>query len=125
MRIDKKDEIRRSPRSKAETLQMAKEALRANKKEWFLDGVLVPHLRDLQIQKVNPLSPRDFRVYSFHPEDIWKIAYGVITEEDLEEAAKNLPDIGLSTAEREVQIKKLDAEIEALEAQIEKELKKL
>ena len=123
--IDKKGELFRSPISKAEVLEMAKEALREGKKKWFFDGILVPHLKNVQIQRATILSPEDFRVYSFSIESAWKLGYCVITEDDLVRAVGTLPDIGLASAERDAQIKKIDMEIAALEGQIKRELEKL
>ena len=61
----------------------------------------------------------------FDRDDYWKLAYWILREEDLERAVETLPDIGLSFAEKDIQIKKIDKEIAAFESQIEKELKKL
>lgn len=104
---------------------MLKEALAEGKKKSFMENILIPRVKDVQIQRANPLGDVDFRVYSFSPESVWKVVYAVITEKDLEEAVATLPEIGLSTAERDAQIKKIDAEIATLEGQVEKELKKL
>jgi hypothetical protein len=119
---DKKDAILRGPISKQEVLELCREALRENRRKFFFN-LLVQHVKAVQIRKSDPMSDRDFRVYVFHPDDIWKIAYAVITEKDLEEAVKELPDIGLTSIEKETQVKVLDSEIAALEDQIEKELK--
>jgi hypothetical protein len=121
--VDKKGELFSSPISKVEVFGMLKEALAEGKKRWFMDSILIPHVKNVQIQRATPLGDSDFRVYSFSPETVWKLAYAVITEKDLEEAVATLPDIGLATAERNVQIKKIDMEIAALEGKIEKELK--
>jgi hypothetical protein len=122
--IDKKGDILRSPYSKAEVLTLAKEALRKNRKELFFDGVLIPHLRDAQNQNDIALFPESVRRGICSERNFWKLAYLLITERDLEESVKALPDIGLSESEKDAQVKALDAEITALEGQIEKELKK-
>jgi hypothetical protein len=122
--IEKKREVLNQPHTKAELLEMAKDALREHKKEFF-DEMLASHLRDCQ----NPewghiLAPLHLRMF-FRPGDEWKLIYWIITEEDIEKAMKTLPDIGLSTVEKNAEIKKLDTEIAAIEDQIGKELKKL
>lgn len=123
--LEEKREILSLPLTKAETLEMAKSALRENRR-LYLDEFLAKHLSDCQTQNVDaPLSPRSFQLGCFFNDDYWKLIYAIIKEEDLEKAAKTLPDVGLSSAERNAQIKALDAKIAALEGQIEKELKKL
>jgi hypothetical protein len=122
--IDKKSVMLRSPRSKPEVLELAKEALRKNRKDLFLDGVLVSHLKDAQNQHDIALHPDSVRMGICGGRNFWKLAYCIITEEDIEEAVKALPDIGLSENERDAQVKKIDEEIANLESQVEKELKK-
>ena len=123
--LEKKKELLRLPLTKTETLEMAKSALRENRR-LYLDEFLAKHLSDCQTQNVDaPLSPRSFSIGYFGRDDYWKLIYGIITEKSLEKAAETLPDIGLPAAEREAKTKKIDDEIAALESQIEKELKKL
>lgn len=123
--IEKKRELLGLPLTKAETLEMAKTALRENR-QLYLDELLAKHLSDCQTQNVDaPLSPRSISISYFGRDDYWKLIYGIITEESLEKAAKMLPDIGLPAAERDAKIKKIDEEIATLESQIEKELKKV
>lgn len=123
--IDKKGEIFSAPRSKAETLELALDALRENWKKFFFEELLVPHLRDCQTGVDTFLSPDRIRVHLFTERNIWRLAYQIITEEDVKKAAAMLPDIGISCAERDAQIKKLDLEIAALERQVQKELENL
>jgi len=123
--IDKKHELLRSPITKAEVLAMAKDALKENRRKWFFDGILVDHLKDVQAQRAVPMRPEDFRVHHFAIEQLWRLAYCVITEKDLEEAVKMLPDIGISCSERDKEIARLDMEIATLESRIEQELKKI
>jgi len=122
--IEKKREVLNQPHTKAELLEMAKDALREYKKEFF-DEMLASHLRACQ----NPegghiLAPLHIKMF-FNRDDEWKLVYWIVTEGDLEKAMKTLPDIGLSEKDRGLEIKKLDEEIAALEGQIEKELRKL
>jgi len=123
-KIDKKHELLRSPITKAEVLEMCLAGLRENREKYFFEGIL-SHLKDVQIQRAAPLRPEDFRVHQFAIEQLWKLAYSVISEEDLKKAVKMLPDIGISCAERDKEIARLDGEIAALEDQIEKELRKV
>ena len=122
--IDKKTELLTAPLTKSETLELAKDALREGRKEIFLDGILMPHLRLCQERKDSFLDRNASSVRLLRPEHAWKLLYWVITEKDLLEASKNLPDDGLPEAEREAQIKKVDAEIVALVNQTEKELQR-
>jgi hypothetical protein len=122
--LERKKEVLLLPLTKAETLSMAKEALKENKR-LYLNEFLAKHLSDCQTQNVDaPLSPRSMMAASGR-EDYWKLGYWILQEEDLERAAETLPDIGLSFAEKNAQIQKIDKEIAAFESQIEKELKKL
>ena len=125
-KIDKKAEVLSLPYSKAETLELALDALKENRKKWFFDELLVPHLKDCQVGRSTFLDPNVNKVYLFTDRNIWKLAYQVITENDVRAAIEMLPDpdIGISSSDRAAQIKKLDAEIAALESQVE-DLKKL
>jgi hypothetical protein len=126
--IDKKAEVLSLPYSKAETLELALDALKENRKKWFFDELLVPHLKDCQEARGGAtfLDPNNVRVHLFTERNIWKLAYQIITESDVRAAIEMLPDpdIGISSSERTRQIKKLESEISALENQAE-ELKKL
>ena len=123
--IDKKGEIFNAPRSKAETLELALDALKENWKKFFFEELIVPHLKDCQTGRDTFLNPSTIRVHLFTERNIWWLAYRIITEEDVKKAAAMLPDIGISCAERDAQIKKVDLEIAALERQIQKELENL
>ena len=120
-KIDKKAEVLSLPYSRAETLELALDALKENRKKWFFDELLVPHLKDCQVGRSTFLDPNVNRVYLFTDRNIWKLAYQVITENDVRAAIEMLPDpdIGISSSDRAAQIKKLDAEIAALEGQVE------
>jgi len=120
--IDKKHELLTAPLTKPETLELAKDALREGRKEIFLDGILMPHLRACQERKDSFLDRGASSVRLLPPDHAWKLLYWIITEKDLVEASQKLPDDGLPEAEREAQIKKVDGEIAALVRQTEKEL---
>jgi hypothetical protein len=123
--IDKKHNIFDQPFSKSYTLELLKTALRKKNKEWFFDNVLVPHARDCQIHASGPLSEPAMRLNIGNPDKVWKMMYHLITDKDLEEAVATLPDIGMSIQEKEAAITAIDKEIEALQSQIETELKKV
>lgn len=48
-KIDKKAEVLSLPYSKAETLELALDALKENRGKWFFEELLVPHLKDCQV----------------------------------------------------------------------------
>jgi len=120
-KIDEKVEVLSLPYSKAETLELALDALKENRKKWFFDELLVPHLKDCQVGRSTFLDPNVNRVYLFTDRNIWKLAYQIFTEKDIRAGIEMLgdPDIGISSSDRAAQIKKLDAEIAALETQVE------
>lgn len=125
-KIDKKAEVLSLPYSKAETLALALDALKEYQKKYFLEDLLVPHLKDCQTGRANFLDPNVNRVHVATERNLWKLVYRIITEDDIKAALEMLPDpdIGISSSARTQQIKKLDAEIAELESQIE-EIKKL
>jgi len=125
-KIDEKVEVLSLPYSREETLELALDSLRENRKKWFFDELLTPHLVDCQVGRASFLHPDSVRVHLFTERNIFKLAYQIIKEEDVREAVAMLPDpdIGISSSDRAAQIKKLDAEIAALETQVE-DLKKL
>ena len=125
-KIDKKAEVLSLPYSKAETLELALDSLKENRKKYFLEDLLVPHLKDCQTGRATFLDPNVNRVYVATERNLWKLVYRIITEDDIKAAIEMLPDpdVGISSSARTQQIKKLDAEIAELEAQVEG-LKKL
>lgn len=122
--VDKKGAIIRAPRCKAETIALAKEALREGRKQWFFEGILLKNLKDFQNQADHFMSEISMK-YLLGSDKAWKIAYWIITDKDIENAAGMLPDIGLSVVERDAQMKAIDKEIAELERQIENDFKKL
>jgi hypothetical protein len=125
--IDEKAELFRSPLTIAETLKLAKDALRKARRKWFFEERLVSHIKAVQMRQSLPFDPLHLRLlFDFNPDEIWKLALWIISEGDLEEAAKMLPpDVGMTSEEMNEKIKKIDKEIEGIESQIEKELKKV
>ena len=123
--IDRKGEILNEPYSKSFTLEVLKEALRAGRKQRFLDELLVSHVRDVQTHADTPLSDSAMRMHFGDERRLWKMLFALITEKDLEAAVSQLPDIGMSSGEKEAALLKIDEEIEVLQAQIKKELEKL
>jgi hypothetical protein len=125
-KIDKKAEVLSLPYSKAETLELALDALKENRKKWFFDELLVPHLKDCQVGRSTFLDPNVNKVHLFTDRNIFKLAYQIIDEDTIRAAIEMLPDpdIGISSSARTQQIKKLDLEIAELESQVE-DLKKL
>jgi hypothetical protein len=124
-KIDKKAEVLSLPYSKADTLELALDALKENRKKWFFDELLVPHLKDCQTGRSTFLDPNVNRVHVATERNLWKLVYRIITEDDIRAAIEMLPDdVGISSSARTQQIKKLDLEIAALESQVE-DLKKL
>lgn len=125
-KIDKKAEVLSLPYSKAETLELALEALKENRKKWFLEDLLVPHLKNCQLGLSTFLDPNTLSVHIAKERNIWKLFYRIVAEEDIKAAIEMLPDpdIGISSSARTQQIKKLDLEIAELESQVE-DLKKL
>ena len=122
--IDKKHDIFDAPYSKAHTLAQAKIVLKEKRREWFIENVLVKHLQYCQIHAGGFFADPIMRVDMGREDRLWKMLFNVITEKDLEEAAAMLPDIGMTHEEKEAEIRKIDAEIEALEGQLEKDMKK-
>jgi DNA repair exonuclease SbcCD ATPase subunit len=123
--IDKKAETFTLPRSREETLELALDALKENWKKFFFEELLVPHLKDCQTGMTSFLNPDNVRVHLFTERNIWRLAYQIITEEDVKKAVEMLPDTGISSTDRDAAIKKLDLEILALEREIKKELENL
>ncbi len=122
--VDRKGEVFDQPYSKSYTLELLKRGLKEKRKEWFC-GALAQHARDCQVHAAGPLDEANVRLGLGDERKIWKMVYAIISEEDLEEAVATLPDIGMSVAEKEAEIKKIDAEIETLKRQIKIELDKL
>ena len=123
--IDRKHEIFDLPFSKDYTLALMKRGLREKRKQWFFDDVLVRHAKDCQIHATDPLGEPAMRLQIGNESKVWKMMYAVITEGDLEAAVATLPDIGMSLAEKEAGIRKIDEEIKALQEQIKKEFESL
>ncbi len=115
--IDQKQAVLDKPHSRSEILESLKAGLKEGRKKWFMDDCLIPYIKSKQSMPDGYLSAEDLTVHVFTPLNCWKLAFGAITEKDLEEAVSGLPE-GITMADREKEIAKIDAEIGRLQKQI-------
>jgi len=122
--IDRKHDLFRAPRSKSETIALAKDALREGYEQYFFP-MLVGQLKDFQMRRANFLSPEATRVHFFNDVNLWRWVYSFVSDGVIDRAGEMLPEDGLSEKDRDLAIKKIDQEISDLEGRIEKELRKI
>jgi hypothetical protein len=108
-----------SPITKEELLTEAKKNLREFK-ENFRRGPFADHLRQCQIEKKIPFGMNLYE-HVFNPQNGFRYSLLAISEKDIEEAVKQLEDIGVPEAERLAKIEKINKEIDELSSGIVKE----
>ena len=119
--LHERGEVQRSPMTPQETLAIAKSTLIERRKSIFMEELLIPHLKDVQNKASDFLPPTALRVHFLDELKLFRWVYGSwITERDLEEAVKSLPNIGMNLEERKKKIEVIDKKIAAFEAEIEK-----
>jgi hypothetical protein len=117
--LDERAVILNSPFTVTETLEVAKKALEDGRKTFFMDELLVKHLKRIQA-RVDNFSPVAIRQNFINDLNLYRLIYNVIDETDLIEAAKALDNIGMPRAERETKVESINKKVKALENEIEK-----
>lgn len=118
--VQEKNEVDRSPLTKEELLSVCKKTLREGLTEHFLNELLVSHLKDVQIRRLEFLHPSLLSTYFATDRNLQKWFFAILTEELLAKAIQSLPDIGIPAKDRERKVADLEKKISDLEAQIEK-----
>jgi polyhydroxyalkanoate synthesis regulator phasin len=117
--LDERAVILNSPFTVSETLEVAKKSLEDGRKTFFMDELLVKHLKRIQA-RVDNFSPVAIRQNFINDLNLYRLIYNVIDEIDLIEAAKVLDNIGMPRAERETKVESINRKVKALENEIEK-----
>ena len=121
--IKEKDELLTGPISKVELLTLAKEQYAKHRKEFAVDGLLKNHLAACQKSgRAFPFEPTEIKVHSMIELNLWRLFFLVFTPKDIEEVIATLPDIGISTEEREKKIKEIYKKVKHLTGQLDEEL---
>jgi hypothetical protein len=118
---DRRTELLTEPATREETLEQAKSRLQGGKKA-FIVSLLADHLTFCQESCVAPFSDLDLKMHLFDESKAWKLFFFSVTEGDLDEAFKSLPKIGISQADRDAAVKKIDDEIAAIRKEIDQDL---
>ena len=117
--LDERAVILNSPFTVSEALEVAKKSLEDGRKTFFMDELLVKHLKRIQA-RVDNFSPVAIRQNFINDLNLYRLIYNVIDETDLIEAAKALDNIGMPRAERETKVESINKKVKALENEIEK-----
>ena len=118
---DEKNELIRSPLPKAELLALARVSLAEHRAE-VLD-ILVAHLKKCQDggERSHPFDPISLRLYEFPEDKAYRLFYLALGDTDLKEAVSRLPDVGVDRATREAKVKEINAEIDRLTSEADKD----
>ncbi len=114
---DERHEVLVTPRTREEMLFFAKEQL-AKGKQQALRKLLGEHLAVCHRQRGEPFNPAEVRVNLLTDGNLWLAYFLLITDEDLEAACADLPEIGKPQAEIEARVKQINDEIASLVDQI-------
>jgi len=121
---DQRSELLSGAVTKEEVLKNAKESLHGGKRS-FINSLMSEHLKVCQEKNIMPFSHKNLKIHLLDESKVWKLFFFSVSEKDLEEAVALLPDIGMSTKEREGKIKEIDKEIFRLSKLIKDELQGL
>lgn len=114
----------RHPVSKEEFLEKAKEQLQSGK-DSLIERLVREMLAGCQQRNALPFNITGMRLTMFPQEKAWELFFLACTEEHLEKAVAQLPDIGISTKDREAKLKELDAEISRIMQALKDDLESL
>ena len=114
---EQKSELMSGAVTKAEILKKAKEQLSA-RREQFTEMILVKHLTECQAANIMPFA-KDHIVPDYQ---LGRLFFFAVNEQDIENAVAQLPDIGMSMAEREAKIEEINKEISKLQKVISNDL---
>jgi len=115
-----RSEIERGPLTGEETVKLAKQKLREGRKEFFFTQFLTQHLLETQKQQTQFLDQAAVKVHFTADRNLYKWLYGIVTDEMIDEAAKELLPGGLSEKQKKEKISGINKRIEELENEIEK-----
>jgi len=113
---EKKGNVLRQPRDKASFLSYAAQSLKSER-QIIIDGILRKHLEDCQKGYDIPFCELSMKSL-FGGDKSYRLAPLLITENDIKNIIDSFDEVGVSDIERAKLIKKIDAEIDAAEAEI-------
>jgi hypothetical protein len=102
-----------------ETVKLAKQKLREGRRDFFFTEFLTQHMKDTQMQQTAFLDPTVIKLHFTADRNLYKWLYGIVTELDIDEAAKALAPGGLSEKQKKEKIDSLNKRIKELENEIE------
>ena len=117
---DGRGEIERGLLTVEETVRIAKQKLKEGRKEFFFTQFLTPHLLETQKQQTQFLDQVAVKVHFTADRNLYKWLYGIVTDEMIDEAAKELLPGGLSEKQKKGEIDSLNKKIREVENEIEK-----
>jgi len=117
---DKKIEIEQLPMTKEEIMIACEKVLARGLQDKFIKDLLVPHLKEVQNKQFPFLWEKILMKEFTHERLLGSWLYAILTPELIAEAVKQLPDVGITEADRKKRIDAIDKEISALEEKLEK-----
>jgi hypothetical protein len=118
--IHDRTEIERGLLTIEETVKLAKQKLREGTKEFFFTQFLTQHLLDTQKQQTQFLDQVAVKLHFTADRNLYKWLYGIVTDEMIDEAAKELLPGGLSEKQKKGEVDSINRKIRELENEIEK-----
>jgi polyhydroxyalkanoate synthesis regulator phasin len=118
--IHDRTEIERGLLTIEETVKLAKQKLREGTKEFFFTQFLTQHLLETQKQQTQFLDQIAVKLHFTADRNLYKWLYGIVKDEMIDEAAKELLPGGLSEKQKKGEIDSLNKKIRELENEIEK-----
>ncbi|MDY6989229.1 MAG: hypothetical protein SWQ30_14355 [Thermodesulfobacteriota bacterium] len=112
----------------ASTKQLFLEAVKARaraSRQDLLEKLLGPAFEEWHRRNWVPFEGPGIKLKVLQEENLWRLLFLCITDNDLESLVEKLPDIGITEEERQAEIERLDKEITKLSDQLEKEFRGL
>jgi hypothetical protein len=117
---DKRRVVEMLPLTRQAVLEICKKGLNEGCQEKFVKGVLLRHLKAVQLRQMNFLWEVVLRGDMSNPNIIGDWLFAILNDQLLEQAVRELPDIGITEADRKKRIDSIDREISSLEERLEK-----
>jgi hypothetical protein len=111
-------EIGSSPMVREEFREMIKAKMAVFRKELIVDDVLLPALRLGQTRSYFPFEVASMRVNLISPEKAWRLGYLVLTDDLIDAACEQLPDTGMTSAQKTEAQAKIRAEMDKIEKKL-------
>jgi hypothetical protein len=119
-KVEERDAIERTPMTRAELLMHCKKELAEGRTKRFLENIILPHVKQVQLRNMPFLWEVIVHKDLGNEGVVGNYLFGILSDEMIEAAVAQCPDIGISEGERKKQLAVIDKQIVQIESEIEK-----